>query len=405
MFNSNLIFKYKLLIHNYIFNEFNDLIKSIELHSLDELIESRFAIEYIDSFLNWSTLNPKTELIGYKIYANFFLLILFIFGPVRCVILLQISSVDYYKICVYLGDITLLMPILRKFTLLSIIFTLMFATLSVYLFNHNHRNKWYEIFDCFQGKLTPNSAGIKSKSILIKMLIITKITFTIIRIVVNVVILSTYLIGVNVVLKKFYKENVKFYQISKLINVNSLKIPRDELIAWISWLMPTAIGVIIISFVVLVPTFLFQLVCFYCLETSRQLNSSINNLKQDLHKFNFRRKFLIKTRIKIIIKQYIELSTRIAKYNKFWSKFYISMILTVFPTNLMCVQQIIFGKITPEIRFILIIFSIIGLSFIGFSSLIVCFVANEIKKPYKSLIKFQYETRLGITIYEKLKVI
>lgn len=405
MFYSNLISKSKLLIHDYIFNEFNDLITSVELHSLDSLIEPRFAIKYFDLFLNLFALNPKNQLILYKLWMNLLLSIFFIFGIVRCVVLLQINPVDYHKLCVYLGDISLLFHSLRKFTLLSIIFTLTSATLNVYIFNYNHNSKWYELFECFQRKITPKSAGIRNKSVMIKMLIITKITFIMILIFITVITLIVWLIGLKMLFKKFYKENVKFYQIFKLIDVNSLIIPLDEMIAWIFWSIPSGVGVIFVEFFMLIPNFLFQLICFYCLETSRQLNGSINNLKLDLRKFNFRRKFLIKTRIKIIIKQYTEISKQISKYNKFWSKFYFSMMITIFPTNLLCVQQILFGSISFDVKFMLAIFSIFGLLFIGFSSLIVCFIAKEIKRPYKSLIKFQYETRLGINVYDRLKVI
>ena len=406
MLKFNLILKLKLLVYNYILNKFNDLIESIESHSLNYMIESKFAIKYFDLIINISALNPKTQQNLYKLWVKFLILGFFLFGLIKCLILLQISSVDHYKICVYLGDVSILFPSLRKFTLISIICTLILAILIIYVFNYNHNNEWYEIFECFQKKSSPKLAGFKSKIIIIRMLILTKITFKILQIVIFGLTEITWLIGAQILIRKFYKVPIKIYQIWKLLDLNLLKIPIDELISWIFWLPLTGISVILLLLIILTSNYLFQLVCYHCFLTAKHLNGLISNLDLDLHRFNFRRKFLIKSRIKYIIKQYNHLSNQIFKYNQFWNQFYLTIIITILPSNLLTVQQIFFGKlINLDIRIMLIIFSIIGISLIVLSSLLVCFLANEIKRPYKCLIKFQYEKRLGINIHEKIKVI
>ena len=406
MLKFNLILKLKLLIYNYILNKFNDLIESIESHSLNYMIESKFAIKYFDLIIDISALNPKTQRILYKLWVKLLILSFFLLGLMKFLILLQISSVDHYKICVYLGDISILFPSLRKFTLISIICTLALAILIIYVFNYNHNNQWYEIFECFQRKSSPKLAGFKSKIIIIRMLILTKITFTILQIAIFGLTEITWLIGAQILIRKFYKVPIKIYQIWKLLDLNLLEIPIDELISWLFWLPPTGISVILLLLIILTSNYLFQLVCYHCFLTAKHLNGLISNLDLDLHRFNFRRKFLIRSRIRYIIKQYNHLSNQIFKYNQFWNQFYLSIIITILPGNLFTVQQIFFGKsINLDIRIMLIIFSMIGISLIVLSSLLVCFLANEIKRPYKSLIKFQYEKRLGININEKIKVI
>lgn len=406
MLKFNLILKLKLLIYNYILNKFNDLIESIESHSLNYMIESKFAIKYFDLIIDISALNPKTQRILYKLWVKLLILSFFLLGLMKFLILLQISSVDHYKICVYLGDISILFPSLRKFTLISIICTLALAILIIYVFNYNHNNQWYEIFECFQRKSSPKLAGFKSKIIIIRMLILTKITFTILQIAIFGLTEITWLIGAQILIRKFYKVPIKIYQIWKLLDLNLLEIPIDELISWLFWLPLTGISVILLLLIILTSNYLFQLVCYHCFLTAKHLNGLISNLDLDLHRFNFRRKFLIRSRIRYIIKQYNHLSNQIFKYNQFWNQFYLSIIITILPGNLFTVQQIFFGKsINFDIRIMLIIFSMIGISLIVLSSLLVCFLANEIKRPYKSLIKFQYEKRLGININEKIKVI
>ena len=406
MLKFNLIFNFKLFIYNYILNKFNDSIESIESHSLNYMIESRFTIKYFDLIMNICALNPKTEQNLYKLWVKFLISSFFLLGLIKCLILLQISSVDHYKMCVYLGDVSILFPSLRKFTLISIICTLTLAILIIYVFNYNHNNEWYEIFECFQGKSSPKLAGFKSKIIMVRMFILTKITFKIVQIVIFGLTEITWLIGAQILIRKFYKKPIKMHQIWKLLDLNLLKIPIDELISWIFWLPPTGIAVLVLLLIILTSNYLFQLICYHCFLTAKHLNGLISNLDFDLHRFNFRRKFLIKSRIRYIIKQYNDLSNQIVKYNQFWNQFYLSIVTTILPGNLFAVQQILFGKsINLDIRFMLIIFSIIGFSIIVLPSLLVCFLANEIKKPYKSLIKFQHEKRLGINIHEKIKVI
>ena len=368
------------------------------------MIDSKFAIKYLDLFLQISAINPKLKIPKYKFWVKSLIFILFIL-VIKHLITLQIISVDNYKLCVYLGDISLLFPSLRKFTLISLSCLLILSTLILIIFNFNQHNQWYVIFRCFQRKSSPKSAGFKSKWILIRMFILTEITFNILICVVVGLYLLIFLIGSQLMIRKFYKEPIKIYQIFKLLDFSLLIVPIDELIMWLLWLIPSAIVYVpILILTVTTSNYLFQLVCYHCLLTAKHMNELIKNINSDLIKFNFRKKFLIKLRIKYFIKQYCNFSNQVFKYNRFWSQFYLSIVITILPGDIFCIQQMIFGAISFEIRFMLILLSILGMSFIVLSSLLVCFLANEIRKPYKDLVKLQFENRLGITTNEKIKV-
>lgn len=227
-----LISKVKLKIDNLIQNNFIDLIESIELHPLNYMIDSKYAIKYFDLFLLISFLNQKTNFRLYKFLVKFLIWKLSILGLLKCVAL-QLDSIDNHKLCVYLGDISILFPSLRKFTLFSIICAVVLAMSTLIVFNFNHHNQWYVIFECFQKKSSPKTGGFKSKWILIRMFILTKIIFYILIIVVACLTETTWLIGAHILIKKFYKEPIRIYEFWKLLNFYLLKIPIDELIAWL----------------------------------------------------------------------------------------------------------------------------------------------------------------------------
>ena len=108
-------------------------------------------------------------------------------------------------------------------------------------------------------------------------------------------------------------------------------------------------------------------------------------------------------RIKGILKEQNKLTVRILKYNEFWSKFYMIMLMHFLPINVILFQQVLLGQISFLLRILFINCSLFGVFFIVLTSLIVCFLEKQLKKYRKILIKLQLNSTLNVNT--KLKVI
>ena len=108
-------------------------------------------------------------------------------------------------------------------------------------------------------------------------------------------------------------------------------------------------------------------------------------------------------RIKGILKEQNKLTVRILKYNKFWSKFYMIMLMHFLPINVILFQQVLLGRISFLLRILFINCSLFGVFFIVLTSLIVCFLEKQFKNYQKILIKLQFNSKLNVNT--KLKVI
>ena len=104
-----------------------------------------------------------------------------------------------------------------------------------------------------------------------------------------------------------------------------------------------------------------------------------------------------------LIKQH-RFSIQILKYNKFWSEFYLSVIIHFIPASLICLQQSLFGDLSFELRIIFIISYVIGIISIVPSSLFVCLLAKELKVYSKQLYRLQFASNLNLNIKTKIKV-
>ena len=333
--------------------------------NLQKVINEKFAAKNFYDFLSFYGINSQTKSKSWNNILSFCFLIQFIkffiaffFDP----------SNDDYKLCIYLGDLTLLFESLRKYLLITIILVMAFAFHLNYLFNHNPNIEWFEIFKCFDGTLTPESIGIKEKKNLIIMLIITKISLKIIKFV-SFGFMSLVLgLSFGLFVKKVHIDN------------------QIELISVFVWTIGTVFTGIFQAGIIFTSNIFFQIVYYHCLINARYYNKMIN-FKSELS--NGYKQFIVKLKILWMIKNQNRFAIRILKYNKFWNRFYLMMMLYIIPANIISVQQVCFGEIIFELKIILIISAIFGLSFILSPSLIVCLLEKEMRNHYKKLINLQ----------------
>ena len=119
---------------------------------------------------------------------------------------------------------------------------------------------------------------------------------------------------------------------------------------------------------------------------------------------NLSSKKRVKRKMIEMIEQQHRFSVRILKYNKFWSKFYLSVIIHFLPANLICLQQFLFGEFSFQLRTIFIISYIIGIISIVPTSLYVCLLAKDLKDYGKQLYRIQFASNLNLNIKTKIKV-
>lgn len=111
----------------------------------------------------------------------------------------------------------------------------------------------------------------------------------------------------------------------------------------------------------------------------------------------------MKLRVKRILNKQNELTVKILKYNKFWCKFYMIMLINFLPINIILFQQVLFGRISLLLRILFINCLLFGVIFIVLTSLIVCFLEKQLKNYRNILIKLQFNSKLNVNT--KLKVI
>ena len=381
IFYSHLLTKLKSLsFHSFLSNTLIDE-ESIDLRFN---IDPKFTIPNFDEIFTFYGLNPLSHSNWRIKLWNYFLFITFWNGILKTIVVLQLDPVVNYQLCVYLGDVSLLFQSLRKFLLILTFLVILFAFSNNYLFTHNSNTEWFEIFRCLEGKLTPKSIGIRDKRIVLKMLYLTKIGFKLIKLTIN---------GFTIMIMIFLGH--LFYE---RININDI----SELIAHIFWCPGTAFGIYFVAGAILIPNLCFQLISYYCFLSIRFFNQLINNVKIEM---NFGcKKFIMKLKIKYLIQNHNKFSIRILKYNKFWNKFYLIMLLHIFPANIISFQQVLFGSANVQLKILYASSALVGINFLISSSLFVCLLAKEIKIHHKKLIQLQYNHYLNLDIMTKLKV-
>ena len=350
------------------------------------LIDQRhkITIENFNQFLTFYGLNPVLLSNSFVKWWNYSLILSFGLGLIKTILALHLNPITNYKWCIYLGDVSLLFRSLRKFLLIILSLYMSFAIFTNYLFSQNTDTHWLEVFKCFDGTLIPKSIGIKDKKILVKMIILTKFAIKSVKIMtISFTVISTCFL---------------FYLFMKRIHIND----ELELFFCLFWFISTIIGIYFVSGTMFTSNFCFQLICFYCFINFRYFNKLINNFNFEIS-FGCRR-FIMNMKIKTLINKQNEFSNRILKYNKFWRKFYLILMMHILPANIILLQQVLYGQLGFQIKILYAICFVCGIIFIVSSSILVCLLANEIKIYQKKLIQIQLKPYLNLDTMTKLKV-
>lgn len=367
-----------------------NLIKHLFIHTLNletsflnEKINSEIASENFQNLLKFYGLNSSKSLISTNKRWNKFLFLLFSLAFIKTFIIFNLDPIEYYQLCVYLGDVTLLFQGLRKYFIIILLLLTSFAIHLNYLFNHNPNTEWLEIFSCLDGTLTPKSVGIKSSEIVKKMLFVTKICFKLVK-------LSNICFCLIIIIFTLYLllKDIRFVSV-------------EEILIVILWLPSTMFIVYMISGLLMFCEFCF-LIIYFCWINAKYFNRKLADYKCKLI-FGFK-KFIMKLKFKLIFKQQNEFSIRILKYNKFWSKFYLIMMIHIIPCHIIIFQQSLYGNLNFELKIIFGILLLYQTIFIVFSSLFVCLLDNSMILLSKKLIQLQFNCAYNFDIRTKLKV-
>ena len=352
---------------------------------LENKIDPKFATQNFNYFLSFYGLNSFSFSSSFiKLWSNFLYLSYWI-AQTKFFMAFYLNPINDYKLCLLTGDFTVFIQSLRKFFLLVLMLMVSYALCSSRLFNHNTNIKWFEVFKCLDGRIPPKSVGMRDKKIAIKMLILTKLGIKFFKI----FTFSFTLITICIFGYLFYR-NAKIHD-------------EIELLACLFWFPATTFGVYFIGGTVFTSNMCFQIITFYCYIMSRYFNQLIYNVKIELG-FGYKR-FIMKLKIKNLIRNQKEFTTKILEYNKFWRKFYLIMMLHLFPANVICSQQIFFGNLSFGLRFIYMMGCLFGIGFIVSSSLFVCLLAKEMKIHHHKLVQLQFDPHLNLDTNTKLKVI
>ena len=366
------------------------LIKLIDMKSLDlnNNIPSDFATENFSELLSNYGLNTEISSKNNIKFKNQFLFIFFCLAFVKTVIIFFIEPIQDDNILIYLGDFSLLFKSLRKYFLIILLLFVLSAIHINYLFNHNS-TELFDLFKCFDGRITPISIGIKDKNILLKMLFIMKVGYKLAKFITNGFTLISFVFGLYLLSKNIYVAQV--FDIFYFLNIVSVVI----------WFSITIFGIYFIGGTIFITNICFQLLCYYCFINMKFYNQSVN--LDEIKSFD-RPRIISKLMMNYHFKRSNEFSIRILKYNKFWSEFYLSMIIHYLPSNIILLQQVLFGELSFQLRIIFTMCFTFGITFIVSTSWFVCSLAKEIKILTKKFIQIQINQDLNLNINTKFKV-
>ena len=354
---------------------------------LNQKIDPKFVIENFDDFLSNYGLNLNSKVETRKKLWDNFMLLCFLIELIILIISYFLDPIKDFNYLIYLGDPSLIFQSFRKYFIIFLILLYSFVFNVNYLFNHNSKIEWHEVFKCLDGHLTPESIGFKDKKILVKVLVFAKIVFKFVKIITLLLIIIITIFVLFLFFKRLYFKVVK--DILLLLSV----------VFWI----PTSLFVLYYLIGTLITSvFSFKIICFYCFISSRYFTKLLEKLQTEML-LNSKR-LQMKVQIIELIKEQNQFSTRILKYNKFWSEFYLLMMIHFLPANLICLQQSLFGDLSIQLRIIFIICYLIGIISIVSTSLIVCLLTKDMKLYGKQLLQLQFAANLSLNVKMRIKV-
>ena len=381
-----LSFNYKKLYSNHLkkLKQIKIYLNHDPCNDLSQVINPDFASENINDLLSIYGLNPKSFSNYSNKLWNHSLFIFFWMGIFKYATNFFLNPITNYKLCIYLGDATLLFESLRTFTISVTLLSLSYAICTNYLFNYDSNISWFDIFKCLDGTLTPHSIRITNKKILKKLLLLTKITFKLTKFSILMFSIITMCICIFLLYKKINFSN------------------NFEMIVYMIWMILISFWVYFMTTTMFISAACFQIICYYCLITTKHYNQLLDHSKTD-QSFGWRR-LDIKLKIMNLIKKQNKFSHQIMKYNKFWCKYFLIMMIHLIPTHILIVQQLLLGDINFLLKVILLIGSTFATITIVLSSLLSSFLVEEIRNFSKKLIRIQFNRYLNLDIKIKLKV-
>jgi hypothetical protein len=247
----------------------------------------------------------------------------------------------------------------------------------IYLFNYSDENlyEWLDVIEVLKGLKSVNTIGLENKEEY--KLFIRRIKF--------------FKFLVEISLKCFvYLSFFVLITIAFLVFDTTQSIFYGILNAMFHWLwMNCSFGVQLYSFL------FYFIICYYFRLRFKLLNNNIpRNSKLYVAELNAR-----------IIREHNNICNDIAKYDKFWRRFYFALTYTIIPINLMFLQQILFDDLIltailmASMAVIIYLFSHIILNLISAS------INASASKSHKFLFEFQTKFLSKINVRQRIKVL
>jgi hypothetical protein len=143
----------------------------------------------------------------------------------------------------------------------------------------------------------------------------------------------------------------------------------------------------------------FYIVCGYCEKSFRSLNKSILALSES------EEALIIKIKsIDEIISKHDILCDTIYQYNKFWKKYYFSVIITTKPLLLLFLHQLFFEELYPSIMIAVFLFSLLLFLSKVALKILTGNIAEESSNSYKLLYKVYLKLNSSLNMKQKFKV-
>lgn len=384
MFCSEVLTNFKLFITDSIlfYTSFD-----ANLLEMQNIIPAEIASQNFNQFLSFYGLKPFSFSNSKEKLWSKFLILLFWFSFIKTLIIFNLDPVKNYNLCIYLGDFTLLFKSLREYFIIVWLLLSSFGIQLNYLFAYNSNTECFDLFKCLDGSLTPESIGISNKNIFKKIFILTKFSLKMVKIID---------FGFS-----FITACLCLYLSLKQTNVSSF-----ELTWFLVWFPITIFKFNFFGGTVLASNICFNLICFYCLMDAMFLNEKFNYKAtcNDKKVFTRCRTFIMKIKLRYLLKQQNDLSNRISKYNQFWRKIFLVNMIHFIPGHIIVLQQILFGNLKMELQLIYIICCFFATLFIASSPLIVSLLYKEMKLQSKKLIQIQFNPNLNFDVNTRIKV-
>jgi len=90
----------------------------------------------------------------------------------------------------------------------------------------------------------------------------------------------------------------------------------------------------------LMSTTYFYLICHYFIMRSKHISQVVHQLSSDSDFYEINRKNIMS-----LIREHNNVCQQLYKFNKFWQKYYISLLLTLMPLNLVLLVMILFSQL------------------------------------------------------------